>query len=284
MASAPIAPDPARGTRPSLRRWAPHLTALSVLLVGAVYGVDVATGADVACTLLYLGPVGLAAWAVGRRAGLAVALLSASLSAVVRMGGHAPRRPGVFAWNSITELAVFVGVGLLLDALRAQFDKQVQLAESDPLTGLLNRRAFELVLGDALRDGSPLTMVFVDVDDFKAHNDKFGHAHGDTVLAEVGGALRRSVRRGDAVVRLGGDEFGLLMVGAGSAAAKGRLADLDRALEALHAGVSVSVGAVTFESPPRRARDVIEGADRAMYRAKRERAGSVHTVVDEVDS
>lgn len=279
MLPLPIAPRPVPpGTRDALRPQAPWITALAFSLAGAVWMLDVHTGAEVACTLLYLGPIALAVWCVSPSAGLAVGTFTILASTLVRAEEHVRQPAAILAWNTLAELLVFVAMGLLVETLRTRLDEQTRLALSDPLTGLPNRRAFDLALDAAVHREGPVTMVFVDVDDFKAQNDRFGHVHGDAVLSEVARLLRAAVRKDDAVVRLGGDEFGLLMPGADFATARARLRELARSLGTLAPRVTVSMGAVTFEKPPLHAVTVVEKADAAMYRAKRGGVGCVHTV------
>ena len=122
-----------------------------------------------------------------------------------------------------------------------------QLSQIDPLTGLFNRRALDSYvvrdLANARRSGSVLALLYMDVDQFKALNDRHGHLTGDSVLEDMGRILRENSREGDLACRLGGDEFCVLMIGAGRVEA---VALVER-LQALIAGrqgesVTVSVG------------------------------------------
>ncbi|GIE93750.1 putative bifunctional diguanylate cyclase/phosphodiesterase [Paractinoplanes rishiriensis] len=88
-----------------------------------------------------------------------------------------------------------------------------ELAHTDPLTGLANRRGLQRALRDAAEPGEPLVLVGIDLDGFKTVNDMRGHDVGDAVLAEVGERLRRNLLDGDVAARLGGDEFAVLMRG-----------------------------------------------------------------------
>jgi len=98
---------------------------------------------------------------------------------------------------------------------RARISYLEGLSNSDELTGLLNRRGFHLALGSALaraqRHGETGLLVLCDLDRFKAINDRHGHLAGDSVLRSVAGLLSKGIRRSDAVARIGGDEFAILM-------------------------------------------------------------------------
>ena len=149
-------------------------------------------------------------------------------------------------------------------------------AMHDPLTGLANRRLFHDRVGHALaqRDTAGVTVLFLDLDDFKLVNDSLGHAAGDELLVTLAERLVASVRVGDTVARLGGDEFAVLLqddVGPGTAE---RMAA--RLIEALHQPVSLSSSEqrtrVSIGIAPAQAgestEDVLRNADLAMYMAK----------------
>jgi diguanylate cyclase (GGDEF)-like protein len=154
-----------------------------------------------------------------------------------------------------------------------------QLAHRDPLTGLANRLTFRDRLAHAMavarRASSKAAVVYVDLDRFKPVNDTFGHEVGDGLLREVATRLQAAVRGSDAVSRLGGDEFGVIVENIQD---EGQLTQvLDRLRVGLvqqffidgHAiEVSASLGVAVFPGAGATGDDLIRAADRAMYRAK----------------
>jgi diguanylate cyclase (GGDEF)-like protein len=182
-------------------------------------------------------------------------------------------------------LANHVTVALENGALEASLAKVNALKEElhhrafhDELTGLANRARFVDALGRAVRSPSSSegpAVLFVDIDDFKAVNDTFGHAAGDAVLVEVAERLRRCVRPDDLAVRLGGDEFAVLLSGRDAQRAAAGIADrLMAALDApcavgggvLRITASVGIAGADMISSPD---ELLRKADVAMYHAKR---------------
>lgn len=162
---------------------------------------------------------------------------------------------------------------------RARISELEGLADRDPLLDILNRRAFTRELDRALamidRYGTPVSLLFIDLNDLKKINDQHGHAAGDAALAHVGDVLAGNVRQTDIVARLGGDEFSVLLIEADAAVAavKGReVASLvmETAVSwrggAFHVGVSW--GAAEIEKGLS-AQEAIGLADTAMYAAKK---------------
>lgn len=153
------------------------------------------------------------------------------------------------------------------------------LSMHDALTGLLNRRAFGLRLDTERvrqqRHPGPMALLAVDLDHFKAVNDRWGHAAGDAVLVAAAQVLDGAARRLDATARMGGEEFALLLPGtdlAGANQLAERLLDAFRSLtvafegELLH--ITASIGAAVCDDPAEDAEELFRRADRALYLAK----------------
>ncbi|MBI5497288.1 MAG: sensor domain-containing diguanylate cyclase [Deltaproteobacteria bacterium] len=163
-------------------------------------------------------------------------------------------------------------------APQVELARLARLSQVDPLTGALNRRGLDLVLPEGLpraNDGEPVSVIMVDLDDFKQVNDRYGHAVGDEALRRVALVLSGLLRVGDGVIRYGGEEFLLVLPGLEMARAI-RVAERARAgVEAatLTVGASsirltVSIGVAAHRGGEKRD-DVIRRADEAMYAAKR---------------
>jgi diguanylate cyclase (GGDEF)-like protein len=169
----------------------------------------------------------------------------------------------------------------VLLALRARLERERdamrRFALRDPLTGLANRRALDERLGYEIarhtRQGESFSVLALDLDGFKAVNDRFGHDAGDEVLCETASALVGAVRAQDTVVRLGGDEFCVLAPQTGAVAAE-HLADRMRAaLAAVTTGVSglsASIGAAVFPADGTTPEGLLAAADQTAIAAKRQ--------------
>ncbi|MGH7728521.1 MAG: diguanylate cyclase [Vulcanimicrobiaceae bacterium] len=186
---------------------------------------------------------------------------------LVYLDDHAAPAPLESASEPVRDLALIAGVALHNARL---FARTQELANRDPLTGLLNRRALHERLLAAIEQararGRSLTYAMIDLDDFKRVNDTYGHAAGDEVLRRVGETLLRGTRDDDLVARYAGDEFVALFFNVDVRGARGRVGRLSEELRA--AGLRCSIGAACFPSDARDAAELLAAADRALYVAK----------------
>jgi diguanylate cyclase (GGDEF)-like protein len=147
------------------------------------------------------------------------------------------------------------------------------LADTDGLTGCLNHRAFHQRLGTeierAVRHQLPLSLIIVDIDDFKSVNDTYGHAAGDQALVAVTGALRNELRSIDVVGRVGGDEFGVILADTTLDGAETHARRISRALARLHdPKVALSIGMAGLDASEPTSVQLLRDADRALYHVK----------------
>jgi diguanylate cyclase (GGDEF)-like protein len=141
-----------------------------------------------------------------------------------------------------------------------------ELSERDPLTGVLNRRAWDQVLASALRKGNgPLYVALLDLDDFKGYNDRHGHPAGDDLLRRAATAWRGAVRSADVLARYGGEEFAVLLAGC---EADGAIEIAERLRLATIDEQRVSIGVARWDGREG-ATCLVGRADHALYEAKR---------------
>lgn len=175
------------------------------------------------------------------------------------------------------ESLLWIGIALLLSVGGFTVGRLVQRldlsAHTDFLTGLWNRRYFYLRLGEAearaTRKHEPLSIAMIDMDNFKAINDKYGHAAGDMVLSDLATIFRKNVRNTDIVTRWGGDEFAIIFSGT---SLMGAYEIMERIREKVEVrfnsyGLAISAGIISLE-PDRDPEDLLALADLALYKAK----------------
>jgi len=253
-----------------------------ILVIG---GIDYLTGVELRVTPLYFAPISLVAWYRGRADVLGAATLCAiSWLGFNLLAGLRFSDAGLWVANTLVQGASFAIVGLLIATLRAALIRERGLSRTDPLTSLLNSRAFYEeatgILQLCRRKGRPVTVAYIDVDHFKAVNDRLGHRAGDDLLRSVAHLLRASIRPSDLAGRLGGDEFAVLLPEVGPEEAAVMLERVRALLANVAASnpfpVTTSIGAVTFIVAPDKLEDMVQQADTHMYAAKAMGRNRVH--------
>ena len=251
---------------------------LGLALTAAIAGLDIVTGPKLLLNVFYLLPVMLVAWVTASTAyGLVVVLatfLVGPLDAYLD-GLHLYSLP-VAAWNAAMRTAVFCIVLLLLAEVRKLVARLQEQSLTDELTGVANRRAFLEIAAREIersrRYGHELSLAYLDIDAFKAVNDRRGHVVGDRALVALAGLVRATSRSVDTVARIGGDEFVILMPETDALAAlplAERLCEAcSRAVAAGAVRVTCSVGVATFEGAPTDVEELLATADALMYEAK----------------
>jgi diguanylate cyclase (GGDEF)-like protein len=267
------------------------LMAVGGLLIAGIAAVDLCTGPYLSFATFYIIPVAVCAWWGGFTHGL-LASIGVAVAWQLVDAAEGPDVPTfVLLWNSIARFSTLVLVSSLVARLHTSVLRERVLARVDPLTGAANGRTFyECVAAEAeraRRADKPLTLAYVDLDNFKQLNDRLGHAVGDAALVEVVRVLRDHLRVNDLLARLGGDEFAILLPETDAGGAMALLLRLQElvaaAMRARDWPVTASIGAASFLKPPRDVDLMVQRVDALMYRAKRQGKARVEFVVENVE-
>ncbi|USI75009.1 GGDEF domain-containing protein [Sphingomonas morindae] len=262
----------------TLRPRRARAAAAALLLAAAVF--DFVSGPVVSPLLLYMLATCGAAWLLGERAGYAVALLAETLMILIGLWHPLPAAMiglGPIIWNMSGRLILLLLLALVAHALRTALALERWSAETDSLTGVLNKAAFFTRLAPKLamarRRGRAVLLAYIDLDGFKQINDKHGHAAGDRVLQSFAGVAAAALRGDDLFARIGGDEFVALLTvrhcDEGEQVAESLHDRLSRALAATGFQVTCSMGVLLL--PNERidpADSFLDWADKLMYEAK----------------
>ena len=264
----------------TLDRWRPKpLVSWSLTLAGIaiIGGFDYLSGTELRVYPLYYAPISFFAW-YERRTGAVVASIASTAVWVASnvFAGLEFSHPALWVANAAVHGGSFLLVGLIIAILHRAMSEARSLSRTDPLTSLLNSRAFYEdavpLLSLCRRHGRPVTLAYIDLDHFKTVNDRYGHSAGDALLGDIADAIRRTVRPSDLCARLGGDEFAILLPELAETEAA---TVLDRvresvvsAAKATDPAVTASVGGVTFAAAPLSLETLVHHADELMYSAK----------------
>lgn len=251
---------------------------LGLVLIAGVGSLDYLTGPDYSLSVLYLIPVIMAAWFGGRLSGGIISSVAAVVWLLAELASKNHHvHSVVLYWNDAMELMLFLIVSFIIAALKSALEQEKISARTDHLTGIPNRRCFydlaALEINVSRRYEHQLTVVYIDVDNFKEVNDQLGHSAGDALLQLVSVTLRDNIRKSDIVARLGGDEFALLFPETDKEDAQIAIQKVRRSLEDVVQGswpVTFSFGMVTFHTPPETVDELLRKADNLMYMVKGE--------------
>jgi len=257
----------------------PFLIVIAFVIVILVGVLTRLTGPELSSSILYLIPISLVTWFTKRWVGIAMSIVSTltwfiadATSGVIFSHSSLPY------WNGVARFGSFFVFTCILAALRRVLEDEKESSRIDSLTRVANRKQFielaDMEIKRAQIDRIPFTVVYIDLDNFKWVNDRFGHSAGDNLLRLVARTIKGNVRETDTVARLGGDEFAILLPGIGAELAEiitGRIQKTN--LEVMHKHdwpVTFSMGAATFASPPSTVDEVLKASDELMYGVKKE--------------
>ena len=251
--------------------------AISLALVLVIGLVDYLAGPDISLLVFFMLPIFIAVWFAGKGAGIAVSILSGVVwTAIALVGSHPHLHPAIPIWNIVSKFGFLLIFAHILAALKNVLEHERELARTDHLTGVANRRYFfevaDMETKRARRHERPFSVTYMDIDNFKAINDSYGHSVGDSLLQSISKTIKSNVRDIDIVARLGGDEFAILMPETDSASAYPVVERIQESLMRVvrknQWPVSFSIGVATWISPPQTVDDMLRDADMLMYSVK----------------
>jgi diguanylate cyclase (GGDEF)-like protein len=294
LATLPL-PDPNSSDHPAIRIVA-ALLAIGALLVallrpgrrwvsrfGVIYGVLLVSALMAvtrpieATPFFYLWPMVFSAYFCSRREVLAdLVLLWATLGLALFVFSDDPMKPVMFLGVGVSVTLTTVVVKLLAEHITSVIGALAKAADTDYLTGLLNRRAFDVEFAEqyqrALRNRLPLSLAMFDLDHFKQINDRFGHASGDRALCDFAALLHGELRGGDTLARVGGEEFAVVLFGVGLDDAVAFATRIGEQLAGRDGGdrpaLSTSAGVAALSQRDPTPEALLLVADRALYAAK----------------
>jgi diguanylate cyclase (GGDEF)-like protein len=262
----------------TIEKGSPLLWTITGLAIIGLLGIfDYLTGNELTLSLFYLIPIVLVTWAAGKQTGLFMSFMSAlTLLYAEIAAGQIYSHPIFYFLNTLVRALFYVVVVYLVAELQKARKEELLAARTDFITGAVNARYFnellQMEISRIRRYPHPITLVYVDVDNFKLVNDLFGHRIGDEVLRCIAAELKSQLRITDTVARLGGDEFVMLLPSTRQPEARMVVskvyANLIEKMRQRNWPVTFSMGAVTCEFSPYSAEQLVNMADELMYEVK----------------
>ncbi len=249
----------------------------SLIIILSLSLLQYRSGPELIFSLFYVFPIILLSWKVGIWSGIIISFICSSL--MLYADKKAPYQYSSFIipyLNNLFRLIIFLIITYIISELKIALERQKDLARIDPLTAIANSRAFYEAAGmefqKARRLGFPISVIYMDLDNFKEINDTLGHSSGDYLLKLTAGAIVKNIRTIDVAARLGGDEFGILLTQTGPEPAytvANKLKEMmHKLMKEYNWPVTLSMGVVTFLKTPESVDEMMKKADHMMYSAK----------------
>ena len=255
-----------------------------LLLLVLVAAFDYATAFKLRITILYLVPLLIVTWVLGRSFGILISLVACTSWACLDVvAGRYIENPSLLYWNWGAVMVGLVTLVIGLTELRRSLEDARFQSRKDGLTGLLNKGGFYQVLSAEMevcrRYERALSIAYIDSDNFKMVNDRFGHEVGDELLRAIAGTMLGKLRGSDLPGRLGGDEFAVMLPETDAEGCRMVVEMLQqRLLQAMRERnwpVTFSIGIATFLKMPPAVDEMVRQADKLMYAVKKSGKGAI---------
>lgn len=268
-----------------------YISIVCLLMVVFLGATNYIIGVQIVLPTFYLVPISVVTWYVGNKAGKALTILISIIWLTIDPLIRTIHSSLYFYWNVLGRAGLFLIYIYILSLLKDSWIRENELAREDPLTGVANRRYFFEVLENeiikAQRYKHPITIGYLDVDDFKLINDSLGHVIGDKLLCMVAQTIQGELRRTDVVARLGGDEFAILLPETGQLSAQivcSRIqSKLLENMKENNWSVTFSIGVYILNSPLSDIDELMAKVDMAMYSVKNNTKSAICYQSDEAD-
>ena len=262
----------------SLENWSkPTWAMIGFFLIAVVGFLDFLTGYEISFSLFYLIPISLVVWFAGRRLGITASIVGAMIELMADiLSGVRYSQPAFFLWNTAFRFGFYIIVTLLLARLKQALEHERNLSRTDYLTGATSTGFFynllQMEIDHFHRYEHPFTLAYVDIDNFKTINDRFGHTTGDMVLRTVVTYARNGLRKTDIVARLGGDEFAIFLPETDQKTARIVISKIQQGfldkMRERNWPVTFSIGLMTFITAPASTNELVKIVDDLMYTVK----------------
>lgn len=255
----------------------PFSLIFGLALVISLGVIDKITGPEISFSIFYLLPIIFVTWLSNKWIGILISIASAITWLLADlMSGQTYSHWLIPYWNAFMRLGFFMIIIYILLRLKSALELEKMFSRIDSLTGVANGRYFfELANGENIRSSTynhPFTIAYMDLDNFKTVNDRFGHNEGDIVLCTVANIIQSNIRPTDIVGRLGGDEFAILLPEIGAVQSQVVIRKihkglLDTILENKWP-ITISIGVGTFIGSQLNVDEIIRMTESLMYSVK----------------
>jgi diguanylate cyclase (GGDEF)-like protein len=261
------------------------LVIISGLFFIAIIGyIDYRTTYEISLALFYLVPIMLTGWFLGMFEGICYSIICLTMIILLDyLSADKSRSIKIYLWNDFGIFGFYIIISIILSKLKKVIIAERELSLTDPLTGIANSRAFNNAAANEIarsqRYGHPLTVAFIDCDNFKKVNDVSGHSAGDRLLKLVATTIFNNIRQIDTVARIGGDEFVILLPETDMEISRGPFVNLQNKLSEImkenNWPVTFSIGVATFVKLPKSVNELLKESDNLMYYVKKHGKNSI---------